>query len=290
MSNINEEIVFSNIKFDITIETEKEYTKTTGKKLENIITNKIDIKRNKENTQKDSKEVNENKGIGVIETSNIKTNNNFISTIQENEKKKTAQEKDRIKNADINFPYIKSELLTNAELQLFHFMNNNLCQLEKIRIFPKVRLGDIVDLDTRLTTDKKFVWKVTNKHVDFLICKADTLEVICVVELDDYTHESQEAKEKDLFIMQVLNTVGIKTFRIRSKIAAIEKSDFELVDECINTELAPLCPYCGIKMIPRKNMRGISRGHRFWGCPNYISEKNKCRYTIDIDKIGEKLP
>ena len=64
-------------------------------------------------------------------------------------------------------------------------------------------------------------------------------------------------------------------------------SKIELIDEYINQELAPNCPYCGMKMIPRKSMKSYNRGHRFWGCPNYLKD---CRCTINIDDIGEKLP
>lgn len=222
------------------------------------------------------------KGIGVLHTSTVNTSNEFIKSTQEIVQEKQQQEVKELSNINVEFPYKRTTLLTDAELQLFHFMENNLCQIDRITILAKVRLADIAEVDTRVTLKKEFLWKITNKHVDFLICDKNTLDIICAVELDDYTHETQEAKERDIFIMQVLDAVGIKTVRIRTKIRAIEKRDLVLVDDYINRKLAPKCPYCGKQMYPKESRTG----HRFYACEDFIN----CRRTIDIDPRGEKLP
>lgn len=222
------------------------------------------------------------KGIGVLHTSTVNTSNEFIKSTQEIVQEKQQQEVKELSNINVEFPYKRTKLLTDAELQLFHFMENNLCQIDRITILAKVRLADIAEVDTRVTLKKEFLWKITNKHVDFLICDKNTLDIICAVELDDYTHETQEAKERDIFIMQVLDAVGIKTVRIRTKIRAIEKRDLVLVDDYINRKLAPKCPYCGKQMYPKESRTG----HRFYACEDFIN----CRRTIDIDPRGEKLP
>lgn len=239
----------------------------------------IDIK-NLKAEQKNS--TNKLKGIGVLHTSTVNTSNEFIKSTQEIVQEKQQQEVKELSNINVEFPYKRTKLLTDAELQLFHFMENNLCQIDRITILAKVRLADIAEVDTRVTLKKEFLWKITNKHVDFLICDKNTLDIICAVELDDYTHETQEAKERDIFIMQVLDAVGIKTVRIRTKIRAIEKRDLVLVDDYINRKLAPKCPYCGKQMYPKESRTG----HRFYACEDFIN----CRRTIDIDPRGEKLP
>lgn len=221
-------------------------------------------------------------GTGVIQTAPVETNNKFINAVQHVVEEQRKKEIAEISKIPAEFPYKKVNLLTDAELQLFNFMKNNLCQVDRIEIMPKVRLADVATLDTRITTDKSYLWKVTSKHIDFLICKADTLDIICAVELDDYTHETPEAKEKDMFIMQVLDTVGIKTVRIRTRIRAIERSDLSLIDDYINKALAPKCPYCGKQMYPKQSRVG----HRFYACEDFIN----CRNTIDIDPRGAKLP
>ena len=219
-------------------------------------------------------------GLGVIDISDINTSNKFVNTVQSKEKQKIQKEKQRIAQADKEFPYIRRDLLTNAEFVFYRFMKDNLCQSNKIEIFPKVRLADLADVDSKLTTDNKYLWKITNKHVDFVICRADTLKIICVVELDDYMHDRPEVQEKDMFIMQVLYEVGIRTVRVRNRVAKLNLNDIALIDDYINTELAPKCPYCGSQMVPKKCMQGPNRGHRFYGCTNYV---DNCRVTINID-------
>lgn len=276
--------LFSELKV-LDICSEKQYkSENNSEEISNInsdasILDTIDIE-NLEPEPKNS--TNKLKGIGVLHTSTVNTTNDFIKSTQEIAQERQQQEAKELSNINIEFPYRRTKLLTDAELQLFHFMENNLCQVDRIVILAKVRLADVAEVDTRVTLNKDFLWKITNKHVDFLICDRNTLDVICAVELDDYTHETQEAKEKDLFIMQVLDSVGIKTVRIRTKIRAIEKRDLVLVDDYINRKLAPKCPYCGKQMYPKESRTG----HRFYACEDFIN----CRRTIDIDIRGEKLP
>lgn len=276
--------LFSELKA-LDICSEKQYkSENNSEEISSInsdasILDTIDIKNLKPEPKNNTNKL---KGIGVLHTSTVNTTNDFIKSTQEIAQEKQQQEAKELSNINIDFPYRRTKLLTDAELQLFHFMENNLCQIDRIVILAKVRLADIAEVDTRVTLNKDFLWKITNKHVDFLICDRNTLDVICAVELDDYTHETQEAKEKDLFIMQVLDSVGIKTVRIRTKIRAIEKRDLVLVDDYINRKLAPKCPYCGKQMYPKESRTG----HRFYACEDFIN----CRRTIDIDIRGEKLP
>lgn len=259
--------------------TEQKEQKSSEKELKS--SEKAEQKKEKE--LKSSEKAGDKAKRKIVETAKIATSNPFIAVAQE----KSEKEKERLRNANYEMPYIKVPLLTDAETQFYHYMRNHLCQIEKIVIFPKVRLADIVNVDENLTRDNKYLWKITNKHVDFLICNAFTLETICVVELDDYTHETEEGKARDLFIMQVLYEAGIKIARVKSRIRDIQSKDLDLANEYINQALAPKCPYCGITMIPRKQTTGNHVGHRFYGCANYMSG---CRHTIDIDKIGETLP
>ena len=276
--------IFSELK-QLDICSEKQYKiennseEVSNNNSDASILDTIDI----ENLKTESRNsTNKLRGIGVLHTSTVNTSNDFIKSTQEIIQEKQQQEVKELSNVNVDFPYRRTKLLTDAELQLFHFMENNLCQIDRITILAKVRLADIAEVDTRVTLKKDFLWKITNKHVDFLICDKNTLDIICAVELDDYTHETQEAKDRDMFIMQVLDSVGIKTIRIRTKIRAIEKRDLVLVDDCINRKLAPKCPYCGKQMYPKESRTG----HRFYACEDFIN----CRRTIDIDPRGEKLP
>ena len=180
------------------------------------------------------------------------------------------------------FPYVKNKLLTDAELQLYHFLVNNLCQSENIAVLAKVRLGDIVDVDPLVQNSEKFYFDIAKKHIDFVICRNDTMDTICTVELDDVTHINSKVKQRDDFVKSVLDAAKIPLVRIRKPIADVVTDDLSEIDRYINIELAPNCPFCGEKMVPTKYKWDKNR---FFLCPNY---KNRCKYIVKID--GAELP
>ena len=84
----------------------------------------------------------------------------------------------------------RKELLTPHEKVFF----NQLIELADryhFYIFPKVGFIDIFETDN--DSDKK---KLNTKHIDFTICTKESHPVL-FIELDDSSHESQSAKERD---------------------------------------------------------------------------------------------
>jgi hypothetical protein len=59
---------------------------------------------------------------------------------------------------------------------------------KKVRVFLKVRVLDVIELDGE-TTDKRrlFFWRdvLGDKHFDYVVCRDGTLEPLLAVELDD---------------------------------------------------------------------------------------------------------
>lgn len=219
--------------------------------------------------------------IKHIVPTRIKTSNEFLNKSQEVSIKKAEEKIKEVKSHSKDFPYIKSKLLTPAELQLYHFMINNLDNSKRICIVPKVRLGDIIEVDPYITLSKTPFYKISSKHVDYLICEEDTMDTICVVELDDYTHDTVERKENDKFKEEALRAAGIETLRITCKIATLELKDIEKIDDFVYNHFAPKCPYCGKSMVLRRNKE---TNDRFFAC----IDNSECRHTINIDS-GEKL-
>lgn len=287
---------FKEIRCDYEISSSMRKRKNKSKNNKsNKINNKAVCNKNKadENIVKDNSilvnepvenDTNNINGLGVLNIKVPNLKNSFINTVQEKERQCIKEEKKRLDNMSDDFPYIKCKcFLTEAEKQLYHFLENNITLRKRIIIVPKVRLADIIEVDEKKTLDKKFLYKIAYKHVDFLIIEKGTLNTVCVIELDDFTHDNDKSRDRDFFVMEALRRCGIETARIRRPIKNIEKSDIEYADTLINTVLAPKCPYCGLKMVPKKSRTG----HRFWSCINYI---NKCRYTINIDETGVDLP
>ena len=58
--------------------------------------------------------------------------------------------------------------------------------------------------------------KVSQKHVDFVICDVDTLRPLAAVELDDRSHDTAKAKRADAEKDAALAAAGLPLVRFRS--------------------------------------------------------------------------
>lgn len=82
-------------------------------------------------------------------------------------------------------------------------------------ICPKVRLLDIIEPRKGERKYKTLFYKIQAKHIDFLICDED-MHIKAIIELDDNSHNSQERKERDIFVDTVLKSVGYKVVHAKS--------------------------------------------------------------------------
>lgn len=60
----------------------------------------------------------------------------------------------------------------------------------------------------------KHFGKIAQKHIDFLICKRETMQPCLGIELDDYTHQNTKQQERDSFINSVYNEIGLKIIHV----------------------------------------------------------------------------
>ena len=246
-----------NVRDDIT----KEIAKVPEIIKERTLINKETVKINKPIITSNSLDTDKNTFLGAYNKKELEI--------------KIEREKARRLNT---FPYKASDkILTRAEGQLFHYMKNFI--QEDVVIFPKVRLADIIEIDKDIAYSDRDFFKICYKHVDFLLCDGKNFNTICVVELDDYTHDTDEAKQRDMFVRQALYECGIPLVRIRTKIDIISDSDMEGIDYIIKTYFAPRCPICGSEMDVKSSKRSFNFGHRFWSCRQFPN----CTGNIDID-------
>jgi hypothetical protein len=101
---------------------------------------------------------------------------------------------------------------------------NFLKTLEKIvtnpsvAIFGKVRMADIIT--PQKTTNSKGWWqlfaKITSKHVDYVLCDRGDYSVICVIELNDKSHNTTKAKQRDSFVRKAYQSAGIELLEIKA--------------------------------------------------------------------------
>jgi hypothetical protein len=87
--------------------------------------------------------------------------------------------------------------------------------VDQYRIFTKVRLADIIN---PVKTKDDNSWqsafnRIQSKHVDFVLCDPNSLEVKFIVELDDSSHNRPDRSRRDEFLSQALHVAGLTLIR-----------------------------------------------------------------------------
>lgn len=122
-------------------------------------------------------------------------------------------EKEKPSDKLTRYLYRFKNLLTNTEYAFYKVLRGT-CDANNLLICPKVRLEDFVEV-TDYQEKYKFRAYIRSRHIDFIICDS-SLRVLAGVELDDSSHNSQKAKENDLFKDNVFKVIGIPLFRVKT--------------------------------------------------------------------------
>lgn len=130
----------------------------------------------------------------------------------------------------------KGALLTAAELQFFNVLKKSVANNETI--FAKVRQADILEV-VHIKKDSHF-WKsfnrISQKHVDFVLCDSETSQPLIIIELNDKSHYRQDRINRDIELREAIRNTKIKLVEIRVSsyytIDAIKKSIYEQPLDC----------------------------------------------------------
>lgn len=74
----------------------------------------------------------------------------------------------------------------------------------------KPRMADFLDHQNKSVAFNK----ISQKHVDFLVCLPGDWMPMLGIELDDDSHSKTEVKKRDMFVNAVFAQVGIQLLRI----------------------------------------------------------------------------
>lgn len=110
--------------------------------------------------------------------------------------------------------YQRKLLFTKNEyyefMKLVAFAKEN--QLE---VLAKVRLLDLIEPRSEYRRDKKFLFKIQSKHVDFVITDKK-YKIVAIIELDDNSHNRPDRAQRDIFVNEVLRGVGYNVIHTHS--------------------------------------------------------------------------
>lgn len=134
--------------------------------------------------------------------------------------------------------YKKRPLLSIAEKEFFHTLT---AALPEYLIFPQVSMGAIMeprlnmgsrDKEVRSEAQKNF-WAISSKRIDFCVVSKE-LDLLLVIELDDASHRSKRAqdKERDARVLEA----GFSTLRFGWEKGALPS--VSAVRSCVLKELS----------------------------------------------------
>lgn len=89
---------------------------------------------------------------------------------------------------------------------------------DDVQVFGKVRVADVLKPDC-VSSEKRLraFNKISSKHFDFVLCSKRDLSVLCVVELDDRSHNSPKRRKRDAFLDAACKSAGLRLVHIPAK-------------------------------------------------------------------------
>lgn len=109
------------------------------------------------------------------------------------------------------YPYAARHILTKREYR-FYLLLREVADEYHYLICPKVGVKDLLSV-TDQRHYMKYFHMIAQNHVDFVVCDHD-LRVLFVIELDDSTHETRDARKRDHLKNKAFAATGIPLKRI----------------------------------------------------------------------------
>lgn len=182
-----------------------------------------------------------------------------------------------------SYPYeLQGPLFTPAERSFLGVLNSVL--KDNADILGKVRVADILKPKKGLSRSdwQKAFNKISSKHFDFVVCNKKDLSVLCVIELDDKSHNTKKRKERDAFLEKACEAASLPLIQIPAKTGySLDEIKKQLSPYIPSLQVGQLegkskeCPKCASTMVVRIAQKGEHKDKHFWGCSTYP----KCRYT-----------
>jgi hypothetical protein len=112
------------------------------------------------------------------------------------------------------YPYERrGVMLGPAEINFFRTLQSAV--REDWVILSMVRLTDVIKV--RPKTRQHQIWqsRIFGKHIDFVICDWETMEVKLAIELEDLSQRRAERKSRDRFVNTALTAAGLPLLRVK---------------------------------------------------------------------------
>ncbi len=166
----------------------------------------------------------------------IKECKHFDKVIENNRKRKNKIDLDIENNntiidsnnvLDINYSmyYKRKYILTETELRFYRQLKI-ITDKMGLTIFPEVNLERIINVKNQNPTFRN---RIKSRSIDFTIVNSKNCEIICCIELDDYTHNRLDRQARDIFINELYKNTGLKLLRVK----VAKEYDFNKIENSI---------------------------------------------------------
>lgn len=88
---------------------------------------------------------------------------------------------------------------------------------ERYYVFPQVHLSALLDHKVKGQEWKYAFSHINGKSVDYVLCDKETLRPSYAIELDDYTHDHEDRKTRDIEVERMFKVAGLPLVRFRDK-------------------------------------------------------------------------
>ncbi len=124
-------------------------------------------------------------------------------------------------NHQINqYPYRKLEtLFSPAERSFLGVLNQVVA--DDAYVFGKVRVADVLTPEKEASRKKWQISfnKISGKHFDYILCDKNDLSVLCAIELNDKSHNSENRKARDKFLTDACNSANLPLIQVPAQAA-----------------------------------------------------------------------
>ncbi len=124
-----------------------------------------------------------------------------------------------VKETGVDHSYRQRKILFTAAERSFLGVLDSLIDPGLHRTFGKVRVADLIEPEPNRNRSQ---WKsafnrISAKHFDFVICKADDMAPVAAIELDDVSHKQSKRQQRDQFLEKVCSQVGLPLLRVPAR-------------------------------------------------------------------------
>lgn len=132
--------------------------------------------------------------------------------LSSNSRQSTSAPTHSLQSEPLNYPYHLKYILTASEYK-FYLVLRSITDLRSFIICPKVGLKDLFEVNSGIQAREKYFAKISQKHLDFLICDSD-LRPLFAIELDDKSHKMAATQARDQFKDALFQNAGLPLYRV----------------------------------------------------------------------------